>query len=149
MASLEGGYPAYRFICSPPRHRRLRTIHRNFLRPGKDLREFAILGRLLVNISPVSYANNEDDNAFVFYRADYPVITDPVFPESFEVFSERIPKTARVILGGDLFPQKANYTSLRPGVQFLELLDGFVFPLNPPDQVPFPPLPSSTAVPGF
>jgi hypothetical protein len=64
----------------------------------------------------VPYANNEDDNPFVFYRADYPVITDPVFPESFERFSEGISKTARVILGGDLFPQKANYISPSPGV---------------------------------
>jgi hypothetical protein len=52
----------------------------------------------------VSYANNEHNNAFVFYRADYSIITDPVFPETFEVFSEGISKTARVILGGYFFP---------------------------------------------
>jgi hypothetical protein len=52
----------------------------------------------------VSYANDEHNNAFIFNRADYSIITDPVFPETFEVFSEGISKAARVILGGYFFP---------------------------------------------
>jgi hypothetical protein len=59
---------------------------------------------LFVHASSVSYANDEHNNAFIFNRADYSIITDPVFPETFEVFSEGISKAARVILGGYFFP---------------------------------------------
>jgi hypothetical protein len=59
---------------------------------------------LLVHTSSVSYANNKHNNTLLFYRTDYSIITDPVFPEAFEVFSEGISKAARVILGGYFFP---------------------------------------------
>ncbi len=75
-------------------------------------------------------AYDEHNNLSIFYRADYPVRTDSIFPKTLEVFTQRVTEAAGVVIRRYLVPHESNDGTLGPGIQLFELFDCLVFPFN-------------------
>ena len=59
----------------------------------------------VVNSTPVTHHEDQNEDFFVLDLADNTVVTDAVLPAAGQFFSQRGPKTARVFVGLDPFTQ--------------------------------------------
>lgn len=89
---------------------------------------------LAVYIPAVAYCKDKDNNFLIYDVADYPVVSDPVSPESGMIAFEGFSEVTGVFTSFQAVIKPANDALLDGAVQFLDLPLGNVADFNRPGQ---------------